>query len=279
MPDNRTDSDQSRLRCRRPFMQFMRARLVLLLLVAGVLLGGIFLSCIYSGGWNPDRVDSPSPVADSTNSPSSSKGSGSGKPPSSQPAEHQTNAVLESYLSPDRDQWQQTGRILTTMGLRSGQVIADIGSGSGYFSWHFSRVVGPQGRVLAVDVDPQAISFLKRRIQRDPPPYSNIQVIASREDDVCLPPASIDWAFLCEAHFFVEPINPNAGPCLDSLYRALRPQGRLAVIEGRYDPRRGRVDSNRLAAPFIRAGFTKVGQYEFLDKEHFVIFSRPQIKR
>lgn len=187
--------------------------------------------------------------------------------------QHQTDAVLDSYNDPKRDQWQQTDRVIATMGLNDGQSIADVGAGSGYFTYHFSRVVGPNGKVYALDVDPQAIAYLQRRLQEEKPPQANIEIVKSRTDSITLPKGSLDWAFLCEAHFFLES-DPGSAACVRSMAAALKPGGRLAVIEVAEDPRRGVVDRKRLEAPFLQAGLKVAGTYDFLGREHFVIFSR-----
>jgi FkbM family methyltransferase len=157
------------------------------------------------------------------------------------------------------------------MGLEEGQTIADIGAGSGYFSWYFSKAVGPKGKVIAVDVDPHALEFLAERMKKQPPANSNIEVLHSSFDDTRLEPASVDWGFLCEAHFFVEG-DPQSVACIQSLRRALKPGGKVAVIEVKDDPRRGKVSLERLEATFLKCGFKVDSVQDMYDREYFVIF-------
>ena len=191
-----------------------------------------------------------------------------------------TNERLQRYLNPGRDSWQQTERILKTMGLKEGQTIVDVGAAAGYFTYHLSRQVGPRGRVWAIDVEPAAIDFLKRRMKQEKPPFANIKVMQSAPSSVGLPPSTLDWAFLCNAHFFLE-TGKHKGEnqkCLESLVRALRQGGRVAVIETSQDQKHGDVSITRLEAPFLKAGLLRVAVYDFLErnKEHFVIFEKPR---
>jgi len=196
--------------------------------------------------------------------------------PSPQPnTSFQSDRILWGYLDPNRDPWQQPERVIRAMGLAPGQTIADIGTASGYFAWHFSPVVGARGTVWAVDIDPNAISFVRRRLEKDPPACSNIRPVLSRPDSITLAGESLDWGFLGEAHFFLGPINPDSAPCLDSIHQALKPGGRVAVLEFRNNENLGVVEPARIKAPFEKAGFRVVAIHDFLPQEHFLIFEKP----
>lgn len=183
---------------------------------------------------------------------------------------HQTQDVLQSYLDPKRDKVQLPNEVVKIMGLTAGQSVADVGAGSGYFAWHFSKAVGPTGSVLAIDVDPQAIKFMEERLKKDPPPFPNVHFVTSTIDDIKVKPASLDWAFLCEAHFFVEG-DPSSMACLRTIRHALKPGGKVAVIEVKDDPLRGRVSFERLLASFVKAGFALDSKHDIYEREYFVI--------
>ena len=184
--------------------------------------------------------------------------------------QHQTQDILQSYLDPRRDEVQRPDEVVRIMGLHAGQTVADVGAGSGYFSWHFSKAVGAGGAVFAVDVDPQAIDFMKQRMTKQPPPFSNIQLVSSAIDDVKLKPDSLDWVFLCEAHFFVEG-DPSSMACLRTIRRALKENGKVAIIEVKNDPLRGQVSFERLLASFVTAGFALDSKHDIYEREYFVI--------
>lgn len=184
--------------------------------------------------------------------------------------QHQSDDILQSYLDPKRDEVQLPDEVVKIMGLKAGQSVADVGAGSGYFSWHFSKAVGPTGSVLAIDVDPQAIAFIERRLKKEPPPFPNVHLVTSAIDDIKVKPDSLDWAFLCEAHFFVEG-DPSSMACLRTIRHALKPGGKVAVIEVKDDPLRGQVSFERLLASFIKAGFALDSKHDLYDREYFVI--------
>ncbi|NDD29347.1 MAG: class I SAM-dependent methyltransferase [Proteobacteria bacterium] len=185
--------------------------------------------------------------------------------------ELQSDDVLNSYLDPTRNETQQPDEVVRRLGLKEGHVIADIGAGSGYFTWVFSKAVGSSGKVLAVDIDAHALEFMQNRMVKDPPAHTNIKFVESKFDDVCLPPASVDWAFLCEAHFIVEG-DPSSAACLRTIRRALKPGGKVAVIEVKDDPLRGKVSMERLQSGFLTAGFAFDSKHDLYDREYFVVF-------
>ena len=189
----------------------------------------------------------------------------------------QSNKTLESYLLVREEQPEKVEAILDVLNLQAGSVIADVGAGSGFFTWLFSREVGKQGKVFAVDIDPGAIEYLRRRRESSPPPFDNITIIQSRLDDVLLPPHSLDWAFLCEAHFYVHPSHESMA-CLKSIHTALKPGGRIAIIESVDQMGQGELSREELESAFKRVGFQPVAYYDFLDKppliEHFSIMEK-----
>ena len=74
-------------------------------------------------------------------------------------------AYIASLDDPARDEYQKPDEVVKALALREGEVVADIGSGSGYFTLRFARAVGESGRVYAVDVSPDMIRHLNRRLR------------------------------------------------------------------------------------------------------------------
>lgn len=189
---------------------------------------------------------------------------------------------LEIYLDEESRAFSQRDRVLDTLrgqGLGDSQVIADVGAGSGYFTWPLSAVVGASGRVVAVDIDPEAVAFLKERATREPLAHDNLEVVLSQPDDVTLPAGSLDWALMVQAHFYLPTpdgtVDPAAIACLRSLHEALKPDGRLAVIEFRDDPSRGAVvPLTDILRPFEEVGFVVQSEYDWLEREYFVVLGK-----
>jgi protein-L-isoaspartate O-methyltransferase len=172
-------------------------------------------------------------------------------------------ATLTKYLGPARDAWQRPHDVIDLFSIEPGQVVADVGSASGYFAWLLSRAVGGEGKVYAVDVDATACDFMRRRLEHEPPPHPNVHVVQSRVDDVTLDPGSIDHALLADAEFFVVHDDVTRA-CLASLYQALRPDGRVVVIETADKAERGEVTPEQIRVPFEEAGFTHLESHDLL---------------
>src|SRR5262245_13412515 len=76
-------------------------------------------------------------------------------------------AWAKVFDDPARDAWQRPQEVVAALGLRPGQRVADLGAGTGYFSRHLSRAVGPTGAVLAVDPEPNLVAWLRDRAERE----------------------------------------------------------------------------------------------------------------
>ena len=130
-------------------------------------------------------------------------------------------AVVEA----ERDLWQRPAEVLRAMGVAEGADVAEVGSGSGYFALKMSQRVGRLGSVRAVDVRWESLLVLRlRALLRS---EGNLQVIHGREDDPLLPPGSLDALLI--ANTYHELAFPRA--ILRGALRALRPQGRLVVVD------------------------------------------------
>src|SRR5947209_9794625 len=74
--------------------------------------------------------------------------------------------MIKRQLAPARAAWQKPGRVVRALGLRRGQVVAEIGSGPGYFTLRLARAVGPSGHVYAVDPEAAVLAVLRGRLRR-----------------------------------------------------------------------------------------------------------------
>jgi len=179
--------------------------------------------------------------------------------------------VIRRQLAPRRPGWQKPERVLRALGLRRGQVVADVGAGPGFWTLRLARAVGPAGRVYAVDPEPVMLDALRARLGRTG--VGNVTPVLGRGDDPHLPPASCDVALIVNAyHHFAD------GPAfLRRLARALRRGGRLANID--FDKRETPVGppvGHRVAREAFlrdarRAGLRLVAEHRFLPYQYFVV--------
>jgi ubiquinone/menaquinone biosynthesis C-methylase UbiE len=151
---------------------------------------------------------------------------------------------IKRFESESREIYAQREAIVQTVGLKPGMAVADIGAGTGLFTRLFADRVGPEGKVYAVDI---AVPFLKHiATEAAKRGQSQIQTIEGSQDSTNLPAGSVDVAFLCDVYHHLEQ-HPRV---LASIHVALRPGGRLVVIE--FDRREG--VSSDFIMKHVRAG-------------------------
>ena len=149
--------------------------------------------------------------------------------------------------------------VLELLDLREGMVVGDVGCGSGFYTEKFARAVGTSGRVWALDIQPEAVEFLRQRLQD--PAFPNAAVVAplySRVDDTKLPPDTLDAALLSHADFYVFPeMLPENVAFLASLFRTIKPGGALVVVQTLDKATVPVGDADSIAANMAAAGFAE----------------------
>jgi len=193
--------------------------------------------------------------------------------------------------------------VIKAMEVQEGDVVADIGAGQGYFAFRLAREVGPTGTVWATEINPGLVHWLRGRLGTDEvDPLGNVRVHLNTLDDLGLEPGSLDLALVCDLTFpRFATLSPTNRSMVASIHRALRPGGRLVVIEksgwrqfetleaapwGTIPPpadKDGHAPSDTPLAnvvvdprPFLDAGFCYVERNETLVVDHdFVIFGKP----
>jgi SAM-dependent methyltransferase len=132
---------------------------------------------------------------------------------------------VERFEGESRAVYAQRHAIVNALDLTPGDSVADIGAGTGFFSFLMADAVGRTGEVYAVEISPRFLDHLRE--QATDRGLSTVRVIEGTTDSVALPRASTDVAFLCDVYHHFEA--PEA--TLASLYDAIRPDGTLVVIE------------------------------------------------
>jgi predicted methyltransferase len=107
---------------------------------------------------------------------------------------HEGAAWLER---PEREQEEAPSRAIAALNIRPGQMIADIGAGSGYYTLRLADAVGARGRVYATDIQPEMLALIKRKIDAGLP-GKNVELILGTETDTRLPAAAIDMALMVD---------------------------------------------------------------------------------
>jgi len=139
--------------------------------------------------------------------------------------------VLFNCARPARHAWAKPDDIVAFMGLRRGDAVVDVGSGPGYFTFRFARVVGPAGRVLATELNPFMIDFVQREAKAEG--LTNVETVLSPPDAIGVPDASVDRAFMTQMFLDIEGIYglEHRRKLYGSVLHALRPGGTFTVCE------------------------------------------------
>jgi predicted methyltransferase len=163
----------------------------------------------------------------------------------------------------NRDEWQKVADIVAVMGISSGSVVADVGAGGGFFTTRLARQVGLQGKVYAVDVDAKNVDRLKRLASDDG--LMQVTAVQGTTTDPRLPADVLDAALVVNAyHEFTAHQS-----MLAAILRALKPGGRLVIVEplasSRRDDNRERQErSHEIGAQYVREDLTQAG-FEVVD--------------
>ncbi len=169
--------------------------------------------------------------------------------------------------SPQRAEWQKPDQVVTALRLRPDEVIADIGAGTGYFARRFARHAG---KVYAVDID----AALLERVRREAPP--NLETVLAEPDDPKLPEAGVDTIFFCNVLHHID----NRPAYFEKLRRALRPAGRIVIIEFYKKelpvgpPVSMKLSEEEVITELREAGFVRTQGFDFLPYQYFLVFER-----
>ena len=196
--------------------------------------------------------------------------------PAPAPARKPANVITAggaSWLEREgREEEQRPAEIFRAMGLKDGDVVADVGCGTGWFARRMARVVAPRGTVYAEDIQPEMLELLEQHVAAEG--VKGVVAVLGTETDPKLPAAGLDWILMVDVyHEFQKP-----GPMLEAIRRSLKPTGKVALIEYRLEGATAshirtehRMSVEQVLAEWQPAGFRLVKQYDFLPVQHFFV--------
>jgi predicted methyltransferase len=200
------------------------------------------------------------------------------------PAELIAIAAQESERDRNRDSWQRPAEVFDAMSLKAGHRVADIGCGSGYFTFRLAARVGPEGKVFAVDIEPKTIDKVRQRKENEK--LVQVEPVLGASNDPRLP-SDIDSVLIVDTyHEFRE-----YDQMLQAVFRALKPGGRLVIIDGEGPSGRVRTEYHRLHVipddlvqkEVVRNGFSfkekrpGFDDAEYGKKMYFLVFEKPEM--
>jgi SAM-dependent methyltransferase len=173
------------------------------------------------------------------------------------------------FDDPARDEWQRPHEVIQALTLAPDSVVADIGSGTGYFSIRLAHFV-PKGRVFGVDIEPDMVKYLAERAKRDG--LTNVTAVAGKPDDPRLP-AKADVVMMVDVFHHVA----GREQYFRRLQNSLKPDGRVAIIDYKKDspmgpPASERITSDGVKAELRAAGYALVKEHDFLPNQYFLVF-------
>lgn len=130
---------------------------------------------------------------------------------------------------PEREKEEQPTKLVQVLKLKPGEVVADVGAGSGYLTFRVAEKVGPTGRVFAVDIQPEMLALIRERSKAKG--LTNVEPVLGTETDPKLPAAAVDTILMVDVyHEFSHPYEMT-----EAMVKALKPCGRLVFVEYRME--------------------------------------------
>lgn len=182
-------------------------------------------------------------------------------------------AYIGALEDPKRDAYQKPREVLTALALKAGETIADIGAGSGYFTFRLAHRVGAKGKIYAVDVSPEMILHINRRI-RDLK-ANNVIAILADPDDPLLPDRSVNRFFFCDSWHHID----NQTKYLALMKKLLKPGGQVVMVDFHKKespvgpPIATRVAREDLIKQLESHGYRLATEQTFLPYQYFLVFT------
>jgi len=176
------------------------------------------------------------------------------------------------FDDPARDAWQKPGEVVALLDVAPGMTVADVGAGTGYFVPHLARAVGPAGRVHALDVEEEMVTWLRARVERDH--LTNVTATRAAPDDPGLAPGSVHRALVVDTWHHIG----DRGRYAARLHDALAPGGLVAVVDFTADAPMGPPAAHRLSPEQViaelRAGGLEASLVEESLPHQFVVVGK-----
>ena len=174
----------------------------------------------------------------------------------------------------ERETEERPQLMIDALQIKSGQTIADVGAGSGYYSFRIAPLVGEQGNVLAIDVEPRMLKIIGERAKRAA--VANVTTVLSTPSDPNLEPNSVDLLFMVDVYHELEfPLE-----MMTKVREALKPGGRVALIEYKAeDPAVmikpvHKMTERQIIRELTAAGFRHQKTVRTLPLQHLVLFEK-----
>jgi ubiquinone/menaquinone biosynthesis C-methylase UbiE len=177
---------------------------------------------------------------------------------------------------PEREKEEQPARLIELLKFKSGEVVADVGAGSGYLTFRVAGQVGAAGKVLAVDVQPEMLAIIRKKMKDRG--VTNVEPVLGTETDPKLPAAAVDSIVLVDVyHEFSRPYEMAA-----AMVKSLKPGGRLVFVEYRLEDETVPIKLvHKMSVAQVKKEMgpfplKHVKTYETLPWQHVIVFEKKQ---
>lgn len=175
----------------------------------------------------------------------------------------------KSFDDPARDAWQMPDRVIATLSLKPGQIVADIGSGTGYFTIRLAKSPA-KPKVYGADIEPAMVKYLQDRAVKEG--TGNVIAVTAAADKPNLP-EPVDLVLIVDTYHHIG----DRQTYFSKLKSSLKPGGRVAIIDFKPDspegpPKEFRFPPEKFQAEMSKAGYKLAQKYDFLPRQHFLIF-------
>jgi arsenite methyltransferase len=181
-------------------------------------------------------------------------------------------AYIAMLENPQRDAEQKPDEVIAALDLKAGETLADIGAGSGYFSFRFARKLGDSGRVYAVDINPDMILHMNRHIRDNK--IKNVTTILSTPDDPLLQDTSINRFFICDTWHHIQ----NRPQYIAHMKKMLKPGGQIIIVDYKKKqlpvgpPPEMKLAKKEVISEMEGNGFKLAKEHAFLPYQYFLVF-------
>lgn len=175
------------------------------------------------------------------------------------------------FEEPSREIYRYRAAIVNLMQLKPGMTAAEVGAGSGFLARFMLSKVGPEGRVIANELEPKMVAHMKARAEKEG--LANFTVVQGQETATGFQPASVDAVALVQTFSCFD----YAADMLKSLNESLKPNGLLLIVDS---PREGMppaapgMDAEEVIPMAEAAGFTRVGENGIVPGHYALIFRK-----
>jgi ubiquinone/menaquinone biosynthesis C-methylase UbiE len=180
---------------------------------------------------------------------------------------------VKAFEDPSRDSWQKPAEVIKAMNIKNGDVIADLGAGTGYFTRRIAVAVGPEGKALGLEVEPSMVKHMNEDAEKLN--LKNYTAKLVKYDDPLLEPKSVDVVFICDTYHHIE----NRVNYLKRTSKGLKDGGRVVVVDFHkkdlpVGPRdvEHKLAEETVLAEFKEAGYRLIKSHDILPYQYFLEF-------